>query len=487
MGIGSRSEIVGSRIAYKENDDVIEINSLLPQLCDNTESLSIDYLFEYIIPERESEITIDITKISVLDLSHCNLTALPIDCKKLNLKHLGLAHNELKEVPLCLYSGLKYLESLDLSYNSIELFDMEPECLPYIKIIKLNNNKFENVPKWFLMFKCTNLEEFNYSHNKSKHYKYLKGSINISRMKLQKLELINSRLIDEDYSLLKCYKFLKFLDISNEDKAHINTFNELDELFVKPHWKELTVLKLNSLSLSIFPEGIAWMCSLAELYITDNSLSWLPDGLQYLINLEVLDISCNGIIAIPEFMLSLQRLRALLASDNFIQVVPDFAQMNNLKTLDLYHNSLDEITFNFTSIDSVDLEYNYYDTKGLENYCTYKEKVSRLRKEFRREERYNAPKIFEEQDSISPATSDSEENYEKWKGVVRTVPIGIEETENWDLPAKVKLKNPEIDSIDDEWQGEDNNLRLSKSCESKTKIYISDDDWMFVDCENVES
>ncbi|KAJ8946666.1 hypothetical protein NQ318_019978 [Aromia moschata] len=398
MGIENASE---SKLICKKNKETLEVRSHKSDNCDIENFISLDYLFDYLIPERICDITVDISKIAVLELSHCNLTELPIACKKLKLKHLGVSHNKLTEVPLCLYSGLKSLESLDLSHNEIESFDIEPECLPCIKIVKLNNNKFSNAPKWLLMFRCTNLEEFNYSHNKAEHY-------NVS----------------------KC---LNYLDISNEGTTFANKFDELDDLFVKPKWKEMTVLRLNYLSLSILPEGIVWIYGLKELYITNNYLSWLPDNIGFLTNLEVLDISDNAIVAVPQNIRYLEKLHTLLASNNSIDSVPDLSEMLNLKILDLYNNLLDSaVIFNSNTVELIDLGNNYCNTQNLQDYETYKEKII--------EARYDGTKNYVKRSESSSSCRSDDEYYFDNDEIVTTYPATVDDTEDWDLPVKVKRK-----------------------------------------------
>lgn len=466
------------RLTTKEENEVIEIHPLDTEN-NNIKSFTIEYLFNHILLEGICDTNIDVSKITILELSDCSLTDLPVACKKLNLKHLDLSHNSFEHVPLCLYNGLKELESLDLSYNQIKNFDLEPDCLPHIRKMKLNNNKFENAPKWFLMFRCTSMEEFDYSQNKSKNYKYLKNSFNLNLLQLKKLELVSSCLIDDDFSLLKCFRQLQYLDISNVTSSHINRFNDLDELFVKPKWKELTVLKLNNLSLSLFPEGIAWIESLRELYASDNSLSWLPDGIEFLVNLEVLVVSNNSLVSLPKCLESMERLTVLQVSNNCIDGVPDFSSMTNLKTLDLFSNSLEMVSFNINTVEFVDLEGNYCDTREFKNFSLYAEKKNSLRKKYSLDKRSDGLQIRQSEDSTS-SSSESDENYDSVSKNVNSVVVTVDETEDWDLPSETFKVQLDIDSEDERWQGEKTKTNWKSSCETK-RVYISDDDWMFED------
>lgn len=475
---GFSSEI---RLVTKEENEIIEIHPLKTEHTGNN-SFTLEDFFNHILPEEIGVRNIDISKITFLELSKCNLIDLPIACTKLNLKYLGLSHNNFEHVPLCLYNGLKNLESIDLSYNQIKNFDLEPDCMSHVRKMRLNNNKFDNVPKWFLMFRCTNMEEFNYSQNKAKTYKYMKNSFNVNLLKLKKLELVSSCLIDDDFNLLKCFKHLQYLDISNVTSPHTNRFHDLDDLFVKPKWKELTVLKLNNLSLSLFPEGIAWIESLRELYAAGNSLSWLSESIEYLVNLEVLVVSNNTLVSLPKCLTSLERLTVLQASNNYIDGVPDFSSMLNLKTLDLYGNSLEMISFNVNTVDFVDLEFNYCETKEFKKFSLYEEKKNNLREKYSFAERYDGVKIRQSDDSTD-SYSEMDSYYDSMDENTNSAPVVVDETENWDLPSKTWNVHSDIDSEDERWQGEEIKTYLGKTCETK-RVYVSDDDWMFEDCDS---
>ncbi|KAJ8920826.1 hypothetical protein NQ315_015616 [Exocentrus adspersus] len=489
------------RLVAKERDATIEIYPADSKENNGTHLFTIEHLIGDPLG-KNCDTSIDISRISSVELSRCDLTDLPEYFKKLNLKYLGLSRNKLSKVPVCLYSGLNYLESLDLSNNQIQNFDMEPACLPYLKKVILDFNKFDVAPKWFLTFRCTNMEEFSYSHNKAKHYNFMKNSFNMNLLKLKKLVLVNSCLIDPDFKLLKCFRQLQHLDISNQrislntPSTHCNRFEDLDDLFVKPKWKELNVLKLNNLSISIFPEGVAWIESLQELYIFDNCISWLPDDIQYLVNLKILNVSTNELISLPKVMPSMQNLTALQVSNNSIDFAPDFSSMSNLKTLDLYNNCLSSVSFNVDTVSFVDVEGNYCDTMELENYSLYEQKKKALRREYSSmEERSDGPKEqrenldeYDEYYEKNKCMSDFYEFYEqsgKASSDCGEQSVAFDENENWDLPPKIRKSHSDIDSDDDKWQGEEDKpgKRHSSRTKEKVKVYVSDDDWMFIDCD----
>ncbi|XP_023025126.2 uncharacterized protein [Leptinotarsa decemlineata] len=475
----------------KAGTESIEIYSVTDQKDSSGDTFSVDYLFNIILVKEPSSPDIDLRNISVLQLSHCGLTDLPKSCCNLNLRKLDLSHNRLSEVPICLYSGLKHLEILNLSHNVISSFHLEPECVASIRTLKLNNNCFNSLPKWVLMFRCTNLEELNYSTNKADNYSYLKNSYNLNIMRLKKLKLRNCHLIQADYAFLRCFKPLTYLDISNKHDKFINKLNEVDELFVRPKWRHLQILKMNNLSLAFFPEGIAWLENLTELHMKDNCISWLPDGIEFMVNLIVLDVSNNDMVAIPEKLTKLEGLEVLKASDNYITSVPDFTFMSALRVLDLYDNSIELISFNPETVMEIDLENNYLNTEDLQD-CDYEAKRDRMRME--RMFLFNrliGPKLGCE--SLSPSRTytsslNSEDELDTRIDELDTNILcskSVDDEEDWDLPRKEIERSPEIDSDDHEWTGsEDGHVRKPKAVTEK--LYIADEDWMFVDVDTEE-
>ncbi|CAH1977844.1 unnamed protein product [Acanthoscelides obtectus] len=458
-------------ITLKNRKNSIQI--IVNKDIDNDKSNNCEKALNYLLSSSiKLEASLDINNITILELSHCCLTEVPQYLKQLKLKHLGLAHNKLQQVPLCLYSGLKYLESLDLSHNSISEFGMEPDCVFSLKLLKLNHNSFKDLPKWLLNFKSTNLEDFNYSCNKASHYNFKKNSFNLNVTKVKRVKLRNTDMIDSDFAFLRCFKQLEHLDISNKYYKYSNRFKDIDDLFVKQVWKQLTVLKLNDLSISFFPEGILWLESLKELSIQKNVISWFPDGIQYMVNLEVLDISNNTLVAIPKEILELQSLKVLKAARNSIDQVPDLFSMKNLSTLDLYDNLLDTLKYNLQTVEYVDLEFNYLDT--VEFGDSYSEKKISYREKYGYS-RMDGVQMRCEHWSRSSFTS------EESGSELRIVASEDIDLEDWDAPSEVRQTSPDIDSADEDWQGDE--ICRVKTIVQTERVYVPDEDWMFEDAD----
>ncbi|XP_050505326.1 malignant fibrous histiocytoma-amplified sequence 1 homolog [Diabrotica virgifera virgifera] len=437
--------------------------------------------FFHIVENNICDTNLALDKISTLDLSRCNLENLPDTCKDLNIKKLVLAHNNLSKVPVCIYSGMTYIEHLDIGHNKIEQFYIAPACLNVLKVLKINNNSFKSLPQFITNFQCTELEEINFSCNNSTSYKFAKLSCTVDKMKLKKVKFKNSCLLDADYEFLRCFNFIEYLDLSNKYRTFLNTFYETDNLFLNLKWKHLKVLKMNNLSIDMFPDGICWVETLEELYINNNSISWLPDGIRFLVNLKVLDVSSNLIVAIPQQVEKLVSLEVLLASRNSIDTI--LSNMPALKVLDLYDNSLDSINIDCDKLEELDLELNYFSTNEVANY---EDKKNRLRTSLKQLElRADGIKILEKcpsnRSSYCSRSSSTSINDNYCNDIIPTVTL-CDETEDWDLPVPSKPKNPDIDSADEEWTGVENYHHRS-SCKVDPKVYVHDEDWMFEDAE----
>lgn len=423
-----------------------------------------------------------ITKITSLDLSNCDIKDLPTECSVLHLKRINLSHNRLKRVPGFLFNGLKNLDLLDLSYNEIEDFDREPDCINNIKIVNLSNNRLKNVPKWLLMFKAVSLEEFSYSHNNATHYNYLKNSFNSTRSRLLKLELINCSLIDSDFKFIRQFKRLRYLDIGNEREDTSNNFREIDELFVKLKWRELFVLRVENLGISIFPTGILWLESLIELHLFGNCISWLPNDIEYMINLQVLDVSKNSLVYLPDTLVVLTDLKIIKACYNFLQVCPDFSLMPQLEILDMYNNYLEDVTLKIDNLKFIDFENNLLNTETFDFYKVYVKKKNQYRETINL---YRRDGIIFEKTTEHDCDSEKEESDDY--STDEELNVGSEPLiiENWDQDVSYtqKNRNPNIES-DDDWIGEEVSKEVRRSVCAE-KVYVLDEDWMFEDVPEV--
>lgn len=444
---------------------------------ESTDCLSLEKVASFISDKNPA-----ILRITVIDLPNCNLESLPTSFGSLPLKTLILSKNQFTMIPVCLYNGLENLEVLDLSENLIEQIDIAPDCCTSLRTLKLNKNKFKNPPKWILESRCTNLVELDYSFNMSRSYKSSKLR-KLTETRLEKLHLRNCCLLSEDFHFFKSINSLKYLDLSNYSNYSksilLNEFTNLDELFVKPLWEAMEVLVLNNLTLSFFPEGIMWIESLRELYLTFNCLTWIPDGIEYLINLEILDLRDNEIsVSIPQIE-QLHKLKILLLGNNRLSSIPNLDELINLQTLDLYNNYLMDFEFDVTKLHQIDLECNYFATSDLIAVSEYKTRMLAFRADTDNNNmRYCGPK--EQSLKLSESRSSTTDDFEDDRQELTEIFEYPEE--NWDDLEPIRATNTaEITPSDDEWQGITSNP--THSSRQLKKVYIDEEEWWFMDAD----
>lgn len=418
-------------------------------------------------------------KITILDLSFCDLTDLPRTLKLLHLKVLNVSNNKLTKIPSCLYAGgLGSLQSLDLSHNQITEFNIQPDCVTNLKSLKLNNNKFTNIPGWFLTFRCTSLEELDYSENNATHYNFLKHSCKFQSLSLKKLVLKSACLIDIDFVWLKLLKHLEFLDISNGDLKFVNKFKELSLLFTKPLWINLKVLNLSHLNLAFFPEDLFWITSLTELYVSYNGLSWFPDGIEYLDKLEVLDASHNELIILPHSISQLESLRVLIASHNKMDEIPQMPV--NLEVLDAYENSISNINMaSLNHVKHIDLDCNCFDV-NCDDYYTKRDSFRILYNQTSRISYVKVPKYTETYFS-GYSSSDSDLEYDECEKSGNHTE-SLDDEEDWNSEYAISSKNQTIVELsDDDFTGYSEIQKLSSK--PSIHLYCEDEDWLFEDAD----
>ncbi|XP_063928952.1 leucine-rich repeat and death domain-containing protein 1-like [Zophobas morio] len=427
-----------------------------------------------------NNIHFNLGNITVLEISNCDLTEIPHNIQKLNLKQLILTHNKLKEVPSCLYSGLSSLELLDLSHNFLTDFQVAPACREGIVKLKLSNNKIRDFPQWILSLSCLKLEEVYYSRN-------CVVKLDVSReLGIKKLEMGNCQLMDVDFVFLKRIKTLEALDISNDTSSrNENRFKDINKLFSRTRWQKLASLNLNNVTLSIIPKGLFWLVSLKELHLVNCSLNWIPEEIEHLHNLRTIDISENFICSLPKQLTLLEELRVIKAHHNYISSVSRFH--GDLEILDLYDNQLDSFTQCIDNITYIDLEKNAFDTSILnqpKNYCLKRDKLREVLNFHNRingkidlpeddpescDEDYTCDLSFDEPDNNPPHYYHMEIEEECWD----------EEKPEEVVPS---VTNPEITPSDDEWNGKVE-IIYRKKLTNLSLQFDADEDWIFADVE----
>ena len=182
-------------------------------------------------------------------------------------------------------SPLSNLESLDLSFNDIELLPESIGDLINLSCLNLGNNSLSALPE------------------------------SIGRLgKLKELDLTNNNL----NTLPESIGNLKALEELNTYNNHLNTLPE--SIGKLKALKELNTYENN---LNTLPESIGNLKELKKLRIMYNKLNMLPESIGNLKALKELDISNNNLSILPDSIAKLKALESLSLHDNQLTDLPD--------------------------------------------------------------------------------------------------------------------------------------------------------------------
>ncbi|XP_055636065.1 protein phosphatase PHLPP-like protein [Toxorhynchites rutilus septentrionalis] len=267
------------------------------------------------------ELTLNGRMLHSLIAGNNNLTKITVRATPINLKHIDISFNSLRELPdwlvgchqlRTLYANNNQIHvisehllnnehatilTLHLAYNNLSSFPpMVKRKLPLQKLY-LQCNLIEDLPENFFIA-CERLTILNVSSNKLMTLPIIFGT----NCNLEKLYATNNSLTDRVLDSLICLTRLRVLHIG------YNLLTTLPETCITC-WGELE-----------------------ELVISGNKLRHLPDNLTNLRNLRVLRVHSNQ-----------------------LQTVPALARNVSLRVLDLAHNQLDKI--NMVSLVSKQLQF----------------------------------------------------------------------------------------------------------------------------------
>ena len=129
---------------------------------------------------------------------------------------------------------------------------------------------------------------------------------------------------------------LTILDISNNRLDCLpKTFGQL---------QNLVTLNLSGNGLQELPESVGFLSHLKMLDCSCNKLRSLPDSLSNIIALTSLDVSTNQLTSLPESIGSLPELEDLRARSNQLVSLPDsFGQLHRLNSLVLRNNKFEDV------------------------------------------------------------------------------------------------------------------------------------------------
>jgi len=238
-----------------------------------------------------------------LDLSNMNLTTIPYELSKCNVKILKLNNNDIKVIENLPHS----LTELYVNNNKIDSIDNH--TLPLLAILDISNNNIthiDNLPESLveLYASCNKIKEIPRNR-----YKYLCKLV-INDNKIERLpDLISNNLI--------------YLDVSHNNIKRIdNLIDDIEELYCSYNEIEtidyittaLCTLICNNNKISKFSTSKQ---NLKELDISHNKLSTFKS--EFVPNIIKLNISYNELVNIDYFPLT---LKTMDCTNNNFETIP---------------------------------------------------------------------------------------------------------------------------------------------------------------------
>ncbi|KAH7916612.1 hypothetical protein BJ138DRAFT_1052542 [Hygrophoropsis aurantiaca] len=336
-----------------------------------------------------------------LNLSRNPMVEIPLDFIQqcTTLHELRLSNMAMKKVPQSVRHSAS-LHRLDLSCNRIvDLDDAGLDRIPELRILKLQNNRMEQLPWYFPRLR--HLTSLNISNNK---FIQVPGVIH-EMLSLKDLDMSFNMITELPEEICALSNLERLVIVGNQvpklpsDCDRLSSLRELDcrrnnisDLSVAYTIPKLETLLADhniahALDLSLGPSLMTLDVSynditllklvpgstvqspyaLTSLDVSHAKLSSLNDfALSQLSSLEYLKLDHNSFRSLPDSLGDLSRLKALSCSDNQLDALPHtIGQLQRLETLDAHNNSLSELPvtlWNCASLTHINVTSNLLST-----------------------------------------------------------------------------------------------------------------------------
>ncbi|MCU0519776.1 MAG: GTP-binding protein [Anaerolineae bacterium] len=239
----------------------------------------------------------------VLDLSYCELAALPPEIAKLDhLLALDLCGNDLVALPPQI-GRLRNLAQLDLRHNQLVGLPPEIGLVTGLTSLDLLGNELASLPPEMEML--TGLASLDLRQNRIRIF----PQVILRLLALEDLQLWGNPLVALPLEIARLAR-LSYLNLGR---------NEMSEI----------------------PPGVWRLGSLERLVIDHTQIRAIPPEIRNLRNLEYVELHNNRLSAVPPEVGELDRLMALLLHNNAITHLPaEIGALRRLRQLDLHHNQL---------------------------------------------------------------------------------------------------------------------------------------------------
>lgn len=359
-----------------------------------------------------------------VDLTGCGLPTIPIIFHKnaASIVYLNLSRNPMVEIPLDFIQSCSILRELRLSSmamkkvpqsvrHSASLHRLELSCnrivdlddagldrIPELNILKLQNNRMEQLPWYFPRLRM--LKTLNISNNKFGHLPSVICEMpalldldisfnmitelpeNIGRLTaLEQLVFVGNQVskLPEQYSQLVN---LRVLDCRRNNISDLSTAYTLPRLKILladhnmihaldlshgPHSTTILDVSFNDITLLKLVPSVQTPFALTSLDVSYAKLSSLDDfALSHLSALQSLKLDHNLFRILPDSLGELSHLITLSCSDNHLDALPEsIGSLRRLETLDAHNNSLRQLPvslWNCPSLILINVTSNLLDT-----------------------------------------------------------------------------------------------------------------------------
>ena len=262
---------------------------------------------------------------------------------KCNLKQVNLSNNQISGVPAAFFRNCgKHLSMLTLANNSLSSLDQTLfDGLSSLEKLDLSGNRLTSSQISKRLIKdLVKLTEFYLNHNQLTHFQESENLFATVKETLKVLKLNNNKINNLSKQIFKPLKNLIELDLS------YNEIKTLDESTLAG-LKRVEHLLLGNNNLQTIHEKAFDPCSsLLVLDLSHNGLEDPPEALKSLDVLQTIDLSDNSIQnVIGASFLKMQNLWRLQLNSNKLTNVTKglFKEMKSLQILDLSANKIKQV------------------------------------------------------------------------------------------------------------------------------------------------
>jgi leucine-rich repeat protein SHOC2 len=262
---------------------------------------------------------------------------------------IDLSKNNLRTLPINLLAMFKNLQIIDLSENSFESINLI-SLTRFTSLKELNLSS--NMLKWFTANIENTIDDQIVESFKDQKQDDKENPISTTLLvSIERLNLANNQLESSNCLIISQFKNLKYLNLSNNN-FQINAIDsQLPWLLSGNHLKNLLELNLsknnkpsNALTSKFDRTSLLSRQSSTRSSIQGNYLK----PFNCFINLKVLNLSENNLFNMPNDIKDLKNLEELNLNKNNLAFIPnELVELRNLKSLSLSDNKINELNENF--------------------------------------------------------------------------------------------------------------------------------------------